>query len=249
MDSRTVGNIVGVFGYGEDQLEAKVRTTLYTIGIAVGALALGSAAIAGQHALSAPNGGTGVNPAHVHIGHVMTTWTDTPNTQGFLPVAIADAKVAATHAELMQKSPDNLDVLKLHAGHVLHALDPTLEAKGPGSGYGVKRAAAGALQHIQLAARSEGASQNVQTHAGHVSASVSNVVAWSDEATATAQRIRAATSASEAAPLLTQLIAQTHSMAHGIDANNDGSIGWQAGEGGLAQAKAHMDLMLKGEGL
>src|SRR5918994_1530123 len=196
MDSRTVGNIVGVFGYGEDQLEAKVRTTLYTIGIAVGALALGSAAIAGQHALSAPNGGTGVN-----------------------------------------------------AGHVLHALDPTLEAKGPGSGYGVRRAAAGALQHIQLAARSEGASQNVQTHAGHVTASVSTVVASPDEATASAQRIRAATSASEAAPLLTQLIAQTHSMAHGIDANRDGSIGWQAGEGGLAQAKAHMDLMLKGEGL
>src|ERR671912_2080550 len=227
MDSRTVGNIVGVLGYGEDQLEAQVRTTLYTIGIAVGALALGSAAIAGQHALSAPNGGTGVNPAHVHIGHVMTTWTDTPNTQGFLPVAIADAKVAATHAELMQKSPDNLDVLKLHSGHVLHALDPTLEAKGPRSGYGVKRAAAGALQHIQLAARSEGASQNVQTHAGHVSASVSNVVAWTAEATATAQRIRAATSASEAAPLVMQLIAQTNSIANGMDADKNGTIGWQ----------------------
>src|ERR671912_854879 len=206
MDARTVGNIVGVFGYGEDQLEANVRITLYTIGIAVGALALGSAAIAGQHAVSARNAGPAVIPAHVHIRHVMTTWTDTPNTQGLLPVAIADAKVAATHAELMQTSADDLDVLKLHAGHVLHALDPTLEAKGPGSGYGVKRAAAGALQHIQLAAKSEGASQNVQTHAGHVSASLSNVVAWSDEATATAQRIRTATSASEASPLLAQLI-------------------------------------------
>src|ERR671911_1823769 len=156
MDSRTVGNIVGVFGYGKDQLEAKVRTTLYTNWVAVGALALGSAAIAGQHALSAPNGGVGVKPAHVHIGHVMTTWTDTPNTQGLLPVAIADATVAATHGELMQKSADNLDVLKLHAGHVLHALDPTLEPKGPGSGYGVKRAAAGALEHIHLAAKSAG---------------------------------------------------------------------------------------------
>jgi hypothetical protein len=219
-----------------------VRTTLDTIGMAVAALAVGSATVAGQQA-------AGSNPAHIHIGHVMTMWKDTPNTQGFLPVAVADAKVAATHAGLMQKSPDNLDVVKLHAGHVLHALDPTLEAKGPGSGYGVKRAAAGALQHIQLAAKSEGASQNVQTHAGHVSASLSDVIAWTDQAIATAQKIRAATSASEAAALVTEVIAQTNSIAHGMDANKDGSIGWQSGEGGLTQAQTHMDLMVKGEGL
>ena len=226
-----------------------VRTTHYAIEITVSALALGSATVAGQHAHSIPAGAAGSNPAHIHIGHVMTMWTDTPNTQGFLPVAVADAKVAATHAELMQTSLDNLDVMKLHAGHVLHALDPTLESKGPGSGYGVKRAAAGALQHIQLAAKSEGASQNVQTHAGHVSASLSDVIAWTDQAIATAQKIRAATSASEAAALVTEVIAQTNSIANGMDANKDGSIGWQTGEGGLAQAQTHMDLMVKGEGL
>lgn len=194
-----------------------MRTTLYTtIGVAVAAIALGSATLVGQHAHSAPGGAAGSNPAHIHIGHVMTMWKDTPNTQGFLPVAVADAKVAATHAGLMQKSPDNLDFMKLHAGHVLHALDPTLEAKGPGSGYGVKRAAAGALQHIQLAAKSEGASQNVQIHAGHVSASLGDVTAWTDQAIATAQKIRAATSASEAAALVTEVIAQTNRIANGL---------------------------------
>ncbi len=34
-----------------------------------------------------------------------------------------------------------------------------------------------------------------------------------------------------------------------IDANQDGQIGWQAGEGGLQQAQAHMTLLMKGEGL
>ena len=38
-----------------------------------------------------------------------------------------------------------------------------------------------------------------------------------------------------------------HCERHGC--NNDGSIGWQTGEGGLAQARTHMDLMVKGEGL
>jgi hypothetical protein len=45
------------------------------------------------------------------------------------------------------------------------------------------------------------------------------------------------------------VIAQTNSIANGMDANKDGSIGWQIGEGVLAQAQTHMDLMVKGEGL
>ena len=227
-----------------------MRTTLFTtIGMAVAALTLGSTRLSGQHAHSAATRAAGSNPAHIHIGHVLTTWKDTPNMQGFLPVALADAQVAATHAELMQKSPDDLESMKLHAGHVLHALDPALEAAGPGSGYGVKRATAGALQHIHLAAQSEGASQNVQTHAWHVSASLSNVMAWTDEAIAMAHKIRAATSASEAAAVVTEVITQMNSIVNGMDANRDGSIGWHTGEGGLAHAKSHMDLMVKGEGL
>ena len=35
------------------------------------------------------------NPAHMHIGHVMTSWTDTPGKVGFLPAAVADATIAA----------------------------------------------------------------------------------------------------------------------------------------------------------
>ena len=215
-----------------------------SIAAALAAVVFGAVTTSGQ---GAP--GEKPNPVHTHIGHVMTMWKDTPNSQGFLPVAVADAKVAATHAGYMQKAPDNLDSMKAHAGHVLNALDPSLEPKGPGSGYGVKRAAAGALQHIQLAAKSDGASKGVQTHSGHVSASLTDVTQWTDQAIGTAQKIRAATSAAEAAPLVAELIAQTNSIANGVDANKDGSIGWQSGEGGLAQAQQHMGLMMKGEGL
>ncbi len=217
------------------------------IGAAVVAtLALSSGTLAGQ-APAAP--AAPANASHNHIGHVMTMWKDTPGTQGFLPVAIADAKVAATHAGYMQKSPDILDSLKLHAGHVLNALDPSIEMKGPGSGYGVKRAAAGAANHVQLAAKSEGASKGVQTHTGHVTASLADVTQWTDAAIATAQKIRAATSASEAAPLVAELMTQTTNISNGVDADKNGSIGWQTGEGGLAQANQHMMLMMKGEGL
>src|SRR5205085_10550083 len=88
-------------------------------------------------------------PAHLHIGHVMTNWRDTPGARGFLPVAIDEARVAALHAGLSAKSA-TLDDAKLHAAHVLNALDPYVERTGPGAGYGVKKAAAGALQHLDL---------------------------------------------------------------------------------------------------
>ena len=215
----------------------------------IAVVALSSGQVAGQRGGADAPPAPPANAAHNHIGHVMTAWKDTPASQGFLPAAIADAKVAAVHAGYMQKSPDNLDSLKLHAGHVINALDPSIEAKGPGSGYGVKKAAAGASQHAQLAAKSEGASKGVQTHAGHVSASLANVDQWTDAAVATAQKIRAATSAAEAAPLVAELTVQINNISNGLDANKDGSIGWQAGEGGLAQANQHMMLMMKGEGL
>ena len=225
------------------------RNYYAAIGAAVVATLVFGTALAAQTPGDKAAPAAPVNPSHNHIGHVMTMWKETPGAQGFLPVAIADAKVAAAHAGYMQKSLDNLDSMKLHAGHVLNALDPSIEMKGPGSGFGVKRAAAGASQHVELAAKSEGASKGVQTHAGHVTASLADVTQWADAAVATAQKIRAATSASEAAPLVAELTAQINNISNGVDENKDGSIGWQTGEGGLAQANQHMMLMMKGEGL
>lgn len=188
------------------------------------------------------------NMVKAHIGHVMTSMNGTPNQQGLLPTAQAEAKIAAQHAALAAKTPDNLDAMKLHAAHVIHAVDPSVEAKGPGQGYGLKRAAAGVATHVELAAKSEGASPNVKTHSAHVSAAAGNVVKWSDEIVALAQKIRAAAAAADAAPLVTQLVALTQQAATGLDANKDGRVNWGPGEGGLQQAQQHMELLIKGEG-
>jgi hypothetical protein len=53
----------------------------------------------------------------------------------------------------------------------------------------------------------------------------------------------------EAARLVDQLNKLAGQMMTGVDANNDGRVGWQEGEGGLQQATTHMQLMMKGEGL
>jgi hypothetical protein len=172
-------------------------------------------------------------PAHLHLGHVMTNWRDTPSNVGFLIAAISDSRVASTHAELAAMSPDNLDEMKLHAGHVLNALDTSIEPKGPGSGYGVKKATTGALQHLELAVNAEGTTANIKSHANLVVASLQDVLLWTDHAATAALKIRAAKSASEAIPLVNELSTLTK----------------QIGERGLRQAKTEMDLLMQGEGL
>ena len=172
-------------------------------------------------------------PAHLHLGHVMTNWRDTPGNAGFLMAAISDGKVAAIHADLASKSSDDLDSMKLHAGHVLHALDPSIEPKGPGSGYGVKKATTGALLHLEFAVSAEGTSDNIKARADSVSALLNDVLQSTNQAITTAQKIRAAKSASEAAALVNELA----------------MLAKQISEGGLQHAKTEMDLIMKGEGL
>lgn len=188
------------------------------------------------------------NLVKVHLAHVTSTFQDAPGRQGLLATAFAEAKIAAQHAALAAKASDNLDAMKLHAGHVLHAVDPGTERTGPGLGFGVRRAAAGVAEHIQLAAKVPTASRNVLTFASHVLASGNNTVKRADEIIALVRRIRAAATAAEAAPDVARLNTLAQQLTAGLDVNKDGQIGWQTGEGGLEQAQAQIELMLKGEG-
>ena len=183
--------------------------------------------------------------AGVHIGHVLNSFGDTPGKQGLLPVAMTEAKTAAQHAGLAARAT-TLDAMKLHAGHVLNALDPSLVATGPGLGYGMKKAALGVANHIELAAKADSSLANVKTHSVHVATAARAAAARADSAIAVAQKIQAATTIEAAQPLVAQLVALTGQLTTGVDANKDGKIGWDSVEGGLQQAQDHMTLMLAG---
>lgn len=213
-----------------------VANGIVVVTLAVAALLPGQVATAQQ-----------TSPAHAHIGHVMDEWRDTPDGRGLLPTAVGEAEVAAQHASLAARDPNNLDAMKLHTGHVIHAVAPSEEPSGPGLGYGVKRAAEGTATHIELAADADGASQNVSVHSTHVATSARNTVQRADEVVRLAKQIQAASSASAAAPLVEQLRTLAEQLVTGADADGDGQVGWQEGEGGLEQAEQHMMLMMRGE--
>jgi len=206
------------------------------------ATAAGRAAPAAAATVSVPPG-----PVGVHIGHVVNAFSDTPNGQGLLPTAMAEARIAIQHAGLAARNTSSLDAMKLHAGHVINALDPTVVATGPGLGYGVKKAATGVATHIELAAKAQGASPTVVSHSVHIATSARNTVQRADQIVALAKQIQAATSPSDAAALVSQMVSQCDQLMAGADANGDGRITWEAGEGGLQQVQQHVNLMLAAE--
>jgi hypothetical protein len=214
--------------------------------MAIGMAALLAACAGGEQRMA---GEAEPNMSHVHMGHVLTGWQDTPDQMGLLPTAQAEAEVAAQHAGFAASRPDDLDWMKLHAGHVLHAVDPSVESEGPGLGYGVQRAAQGAAQHVRFAAESEDASDNVKLHATHVETSARNVVGWSQRIVELGQQVQAASSAGGAAPLVVEMETLTQAIVAGTDANGDGTVSWEESEGGLAQAAQHMQFMQEGEGM
>lgn len=179
-----------------------------------------------------------------HIGHVNTSFRDTPEQKGFLETAIAEADVAVQHATLGMRDLTNLDAMKRHAGHVLHAIDPTAIAEGPGKGYGLGKASQNVANHIEMAGSAADAPQGVKTHSVHVATAAKNTAARANEIAALAKQIQEATTAEQAKPLFEQMNEKAQLLRAGLDANSDGRVGWQEGEGGLDASKQHMDLML-----
>ncbi len=183
-----------------------------------------------------------------HVGHVLVRFPSTPDKVGLLTIAHTEARVAAQHAAFAARTPTNLQAMQTHAGHVIHALDPTVVTSGPGKGYGLKKAAAGVASHVELAAKSEGASAGVTTHAEHVATAARSTIDRADQIIALAERIRSASDAADAAALVGQMASLCEQLVSGTDLNADGRVNWSGGEGGLQQADAHMQLLIKAAG-
>lgn len=184
-----------------------------------------------------------------HIGHVLTEAPDTPEGQGYLTVAENEAAVAIRHAELAAGDDSNLEWMQTHAGHVLHALDPSRMDEGPGVGYGLQNAVSQITRHIGLAADAEGASGGVETHAAHAVEAANAVSSRAEELAGIAQQILDAYDYSSAGSHVYRLRRVARELITGVDADEDGQVSWQAPEAGLAQVRRHVELMAEAEGL
>ena len=118
--------------------------------------------------------------SHVHIRHVSDNWDAAPSRVGLMILARMEAEIASAHAELAATNSD-LESIRRHVRHIMHAVDPTSEERGPGRGYGLIQASTDGITHIGLATESEGVSDNVRLHATHITASMENVLSRARE--------------------------------------------------------------------
>lgn len=184
--------------------------------------------------------------SHAHVGHGLTHWQDTPGNRGLFTVAREEIDIARreTEAALIAASAAEKAA---HIDNAAHALNPDVQPRGTGLGYGAIRALRSAVEHLEYAATSEDASANI----------VSSVAPLSELGEGVLERLKAAASLAKSAGVndpvaldrtAVELRAGLAAVTQGVDANRDGRIDATAAEAGLDQLHGQLQAMLEREG-
>ena len=213
-------------------------TRCYTIILAAGLLAMPK---------EVPGQQTG--EALTHFNHVATGFTGAPGGKGLVVTTAIEVNTAMMYANFAAGNPTSLDAMKSNVRNVLHALAPEPGAKGPGLGFGVKRAAEAVVTHIELAVKSPGASETLRKLGPAVAQAGRAVAARAQEMTDLGKRVLAAQTATQAAPLVEQLRALALQLDLGRDANGNGQIEVNAVEPGMNQLEAQVYSIFEGDRL
>ena len=184
--------------------------------------------------------------SHAHVGHCLTTWHDTPQERGLFQVALAELDTAQSESTAALASDRSVVQKAVHLDNAAHALNPDVQPLGPGLDYGAIRALESAIEHLEYAATSGDASQNI----------VSSVAGLSEVGLAIAERLRTAATqaksagANDPAALERAAVALNSTLQAaiaGVDANGDGRIEPNAAEAGMQQLRGQLDAMLARE--
>ncbi|MFK7860711.1 MAG: hypothetical protein AB8B64_17965 [Granulosicoccus sp.] len=121
--------------------------------------------------------------SHIHIGHAITGWPQAPKKQGLLVVAELSAIAAATTGELMLKAARDGDMERARKflNETAKSVDPGFLSDSNSSEYGLRKAAAEAITHLQLASETDDASANVQRTVTNTTIKASDLIDRSDE--------------------------------------------------------------------
>jgi hypothetical protein len=114
----------------------------------------------------------------------------------------------------------------------------------PGDGYGLlgqvdQGYAAQTISHVQFAAQSADATQNIQTHSEHIIVCVNNITGWSEQILELAIRLQDMPFGAEMEPLVAEVLSLSNNMLYGADTNGNGLIEPVIGEGGADTAYEH----------
>jgi len=187
--------------------------------------------------------------ALTHFSHVATGFDGAPGGRGLTVTAAMEVNAAMMYANLAAGHPTNLDAMKTNVRNVLHALVPQEETKGPGLGFGVKRAAEAVTTHIEMAVKAPGASATMKKLGPNVAMAARAVATRAQEMADIGGRVLSAQTAAEAAPLVEQLRTLALQLDTGKDVDGSGRIDLNAAEPGMNQLEAQVYSIFEGEKL
>lgn len=168
--------------------------------------------------------------------------------RGLFDVARTEAAIARRHTQAALRETD-LATMKTQVAAAVNAIDPGLVASGPGLGTGLRPALLEAVDQLLAVQRAQPQDPDVALRATAASVAGQTALMRTDEALQEARDALAAQSTSEAIPALVRLDTLLARVVAGQDADGDGEIGWNLGEGGIQQAWSFTRQMAIAEGL
>jgi hypothetical protein len=195
-------------------------------------------------------------PAMVHIRHLLAKFEETPNQTPLATGLLAQAALAADHANLAKLAFNANDFagVKLHLEHVINIIEgdkgPNFgdlngdeKRDNPGDGFGLLNYAKVASEHAQFAADAAPRDETINLHAGHVKVSTQNVTTWATQARDLAVQAGRAQNIGATRGPLDQIVDLLAASLEGRDTNRDGRVDPVPGEGAARTAYNHAQLM------
>jgi inactivated superfamily I helicase len=164
--------------------------------------------------------------AHIHIGHAITGWPLAPKKQGLLVVAELSAIAAATNSELMLKAAreGNMERAQKFLRETAEAVEPGFLSRTNSNEYGLRKAAAEAITHLQLASETEDSSANVQRTVTTTRIKAQDLIDRSDELLAYLDAGAKATTIEEMEIIAEEIVRTLKSIAGGPEATDSYSL-------------------------
>jgi hypothetical protein len=177
--------------------------------------------------------------AHVHIGHALTGVHVTPGHRGYILVAEerADQVFSA-----VQSAGEAADLPGLKAQVVLAVSDNDNK-----DNFGVKQSLIMAANHIEFAATSEDASQNVIHFAPIFKRDTAAVIERCEYIDLLAKDVAASSSMKEATLLVAEMAKAAQANVQGADSSGGGVKGSTPADYGMAQLRDELQAMIERE--
>lgn len=171
--------------------------------------------------------------AHVHLGHSITGAHDTPDNVGYLTLAEQRARDALEMAEAALADGRPVDAVKVDVAAV-NAFTNTEEP------YSLTTAVKEAVSHIEYAALSDDASDNVKAGYQQFAETIDGALTRGSLIESYAREVASASDPAQVQRLAEEIHRLARANVYGVDADGDGVIGSSPEEYGMVQISADL---------